>query len=63
MDMNEALVEAVRAAAVERDGQKILACPAAFRIAEKFAIKVREVGDCCNAEKIKIAHCQLGCFK
>lgn len=62
MENREALLEAVKAAAVDRDGRTILACAKAFQIAETFSVSTREIGDLCNEEGIKIAHCQLGCF-
>jgi hypothetical protein len=62
MENREALLKAIKEATVERDGREILACAKAFQIAKKFSIGVREVGDLCNEEGIKIAHCQLGCF-
>ena len=39
-----------------------LSCAVAFKIAEKFKITPREVGDTANKLNIKIASCQLGCF-
>ncbi len=63
MDTNEALTQAVKEAAVERDGRMTLACPAAFRIAEEFSVDIVSIGQLCNKLKIKIVQCQLGCFK
>ena len=39
-----------------------LPCAQAFRIAKKFKVAPREVGDTANRLNIKIASCQLGCF-
>jgi hypothetical protein len=39
-----------------------LPCADAFRIAKKFKITTREVGDTANRLSIKISSCQLGCF-
>ena len=39
-----------------------LPCAQAFRIAKKFKVAPREVGDAANRLNIKIATCQLGCF-
>jgi hypothetical protein len=39
-----------------------LPCAQAFRIAKKFKVAPREVGDTANRLSIKIASCQLGCF-
>ena len=39
-----------------------LPCPQAFRIAKKFKVAPREVGDAANRLQIKICNCQLGLF-
>ena len=39
-----------------------IACAAAFRLAEELGISRQELGEMFNELKIKIAHCQLGCF-
>jgi hypothetical protein len=40
-----------------------ITCPQAFHIAEKHKIAKSEISTYCNAHKIKIKACQLGCFK
>ena len=40
-----------------------LKCKDAFEIAEKIGVPIRSVGNYCNRNHIKIASCQLGCFK
>lgn len=40
-----------------------LQCPVAFEVAKELKITPREVGDKANELGIKIAGCQLGCFK
>ncbi len=55
---DEKLVEIIRKSLV--DGK--LPCGVAFRIAKELDLSVREVGNAANEMKIKIAHCQLGCF-
>lgn len=40
-----------------------ITCPQAFHIAEKHKITKSEISTYCNAHKIKIKACQLGCFK
>jgi len=62
MEQQQTLIEAVKAAAKERDGRRVMPCATAFQLAEQFSVTVREIGDICNAEGIKIANCQLGCF-
>jgi hypothetical protein len=39
-----------------------IACAAAFRLAEELGISRQELGEMLNELKIKITHCQLGCF-
>ena len=46
----------------EEDGKQYLECAVAFQIAKQFHINVSEVGKLCNENKIKIKHCQIGCF-
>ncbi len=62
MENREVLINAIKAAVIERDGRTILACAQAFKIAETFSVSTREIGELCNEAGIKIAHCQLGCF-
>jgi len=50
-------------AAVEKDGKKRLACAQAFKLSQKHAISLKEIGEICNDHSIKIVSCQLGCFK
>ncbi|HUW60106.1 MAG TPA: hypothetical protein VMZ06_03790 [Candidatus Bathyarchaeia archaeon] len=60
--MQESLLEAIKQAAVERDGRLVLPCAAAFRISGETGAALSEIGDACNRERIKIVGCQLGCF-
>jgi hypothetical protein len=39
-----------------------IACAAAFRLAEELGLSRKDLGELLNELKIKIAHCQLGCF-
>jgi len=57
------LTNAVIAAARESDGKKRLSCQMALDLAEKFGVSKKTVGQACNDNNIKIANCQLGCFK
>ncbi len=43
-----------------KDGK--LPCAACFKIAEDFGISNQEMGKILNEMKVKISHCQLGCF-
>lgn len=37
-------------------------CAAAFRLAEELGLSRKNLGELLNELKIKITHCQLGCF-
>jgi hypothetical protein len=39
-----------------------IACAAACHLAEELSISRKEMGEILNELKIKIKHCQLGCF-
>ena len=39
-----------------------IACAAAFRLAEELGLSRKDLGELLNEFKIKITHCQLGCF-
>lgn len=56
--MNKTLEEELQASLV--NGK--LPCSEAFRIARKFKVAPRQVGDVANKLNIKISSCQLGCF-
>ena len=40
-----------------------LPCAVCFKIAEEFGISNKEMGKILNEMKVKISHCQLGCFE
>lgn len=40
-----------------------LACKRAFELASELGVGPREVGQAANEAGVKIAACQLGCFK
>ena len=44
-----------------KDGR--LPCAACFKIAEEFGISNEQMGKILNEIKVKISHCQLGCFE
>ncbi len=60
--MKEDIAYRIKDAAAEIDGQGKLTCKKAFQLAEELNISLKDIGDICNAEGIKIIHCQLGCF-
>ena len=56
---DEQIAEALKEAGIEKE----IKCPQAFAIAKKAKVPLKALGDYCNANKIKIRGCQLGCFK
>ena len=59
----EEKTEIVLKSARQIDGKKRLQCARAFAIHGKYGISLRQIGDICNRNHIKLTHCQLGCFK
>ncbi|MBN1984344.1 MAG: hypothetical protein JW795_22660 [Chitinivibrionales bacterium] len=59
----EEKVKMVCDAAVDRNGRLVLACRAAFELAQSRGIAIAEIGAICQKHRIKIAACQLGCFQ
>jgi hypothetical protein len=43
-----------------QDGK--LPCPVAFKLAKELEISLKEIGQFCNDENVRIKNCQLGCF-
>lgn len=62
MSKKPELVDAVIEAAADIDGRKKLPCAEALRLAERFGAEKLEIRRICDAHKIKICKCQLGCF-
>ncbi len=60
--MKEDITNRIKDAAAEVDGLGKLPCKRAFQLAEELNISLKDIGDICNAEDIKIIRCQLGCF-
>ncbi|MFH0974507.1 MAG: hypothetical protein V1874_01850 [Spirochaetota bacterium] len=60
MSKNEELIVS---AAVLRDGKKKLSCAQAIKISQDRNISLKEIGEICNSNSIKIIECELGCFK
>ena len=56
--VDEGLKAKIKAAAP----QGRIACAAACRLAAELGISRQELGELLNDLKIKISHCQLGCF-
>ena len=61
--MNEKVKELVMAAIIDDGEKKKLSCKTAFEIAKKHGLHLSDISSVCNKENIKIANCQLGCFK
>lgn len=40
-----------------------LGCANAHKLAEELNVTPKEIGEICNELKIKIAACELGCFR
>lgn len=64
----ERLVEVNRTELIEKNvkekaGDGRIPCPVALKIAEALKVNPSLVGEAANRLKIKIEHCQLGCFK
>lgn len=60
--MSKEVLDIIRKEAVVIEGKRKLSCGRAFQIAGQHGLTLREIGDACNAEGIKIISCQLGCF-
>ena len=60
--MTEETIDIIREASVSVDGKLKLPCKRAFQLAEDHNLSLKEIGDTCNKEGIKIINCQLGCF-
>jgi hypothetical protein len=60
MSENEKLV---LNAVVLREGKKILSCAQAQILSQDHDISLKEIGEACNRNGIKIVECELSCFK
>jgi hypothetical protein len=54
--------EAIRKALKEAGIGESIACEQAYRISERTGIPKADIGAYCTKHRIKIRHCQLGCF-
>ena len=61
MDENEKK-QLVIDASQEVDGKKRITCTKAFAVHKEHDISLKEIGELCNRNKIKVKKCQLGCF-
>lgn len=46
-----------------QDGKPSLDCAVAFELADAHGLELFDIARVCNQQGIKIARCQLGCFK
>ena len=60
---HEEIIDAILEKTLKDDEKEKLLCASALKIAEQFGVKPLEIGRICNQKKIRIIHCQLGCFK
>lgn len=60
--MNQELKDAILACCEEIDGKKRLPCGRAFQIAREKGLSLKDLGDFCEEQGIRISSCQLGCF-
>jgi hypothetical protein len=60
MNENEKLINS---ASNMRDGKKVLSCTQAVKLSKEHNISLKEIGETCNQQGIKIIDCQLGCFE
>ncbi len=50
----------IRETAANHGGK--LPCAAAFTLQKELGVTLKEIGEFCNEENIRIKNCQLGCF-
>lgn len=60
--MDEARREEIRRAVRGASAEGRIRCAAALELARRLDVDPREIGKACNAEKVKIVSCELGCF-
>jgi len=60
---NEKILAEIKKNCAEIDGKYKLPCAVAFKLAEELQIGLKEITNICNAHKIKVNKCQLGCFE
>ena len=53
----------IEESSIDKDGRKMLPCAKAFDLSEKFGISLKDIGEYCSDNGIRISMCQLGCFE
>ncbi|MHC5034718.1 MAG: hypothetical protein ACYTFZ_06750 [Planctomycetota bacterium] len=56
--LDRRVIEAVEAEAEE--GR--IPCARALALARRLGVDPKKIGEACNRARVKIVHCQLGCF-
>jgi len=59
----EQSVKIIMDSTIDDAGKKKIPCAKAFEISRNHDISLKVIGEICEAQKIKINNCQLGCFK
>ncbi len=59
--MTDEQKEKIRETAAEHGGK--LPCAVALALSRELGASLKEIGEFCNKENIRIKNCQLGCFQ
>jgi len=62
MKSQEELARIVRDRSKEVEGRRVLTCAEALSLAAELGVEPRQIGQACDEGKIRLGHCQLGCF-
>ncbi len=60
---SEELIKLINDVTFEVEGKQKISCAKIFQLSEKYSVSLKEIGKCCDENKIKIANCQIGCFE
>ena len=63
MDTDKVLRFVLDASFEDDRGVKNLACASAHKIADEHGVKLKDIGQVCDDNKVRLTGCQLGCFK
>lgn len=61
--LEKELIKIIDEHCVTEGEKRRINCQKAFEIAELMKVDISKIGSICDKEAIKIASCQLGCFK
>ena len=62
MVSTEVLKKEVAARCRVRNGRRTLTCRQAHSLAARLNVSLARIGRLCDAEKVKLVSCKLGCF-